>query len=97
MGHGPGALTALAGLPHRSLDHASSSLHCQGLCKPGPACYRGAMAARKKNPHAAALSKLGASKGGKARWEGVPAETRAEILRRAAWARWRKAKKTGSG
>ncbi len=54
------------------------------------------MAARKKNPHAAALSKLGASKGGTARWEGVPAETRAEILRRAARARWRKAKKTGS-
>ena len=55
------------------------------------------MAARKKNPHAAALSKLGAKKGGKARWEGVSAETRSEILSRAALTRWRRAKKTGSG
>ena len=51
------------------------------------------MAPRRKNPHAAALSRLGAKKGGKARWEGVPAETRSEILRRAALARWRRGKK----
>jgi hypothetical protein len=48
----------------------------------------------KKNLHAAALSKLGARKGGKARWEGVPPEKRSEILRRAVQARWSRAKKT---
>jgi hypothetical protein len=48
----------------------------------------------KKNPHAAALSKLGAKKGGKARWKGVPPEERSEILRRAVKARWNRAKKT---
>ena len=49
--------------------------------------------AKKKNPHAAALSKLGAKKGGKARWEGVSAQERKEILRRAAQARWNKVKR----
>ena len=42
------------------------------------------------NPHAAALSKLGAKKGGKARWEGVSAEERRELARKAARARWGK-------
>ncbi len=50
------------------------------------------MVAKKKNPHAVALAKLGAKKGGKARWRGVPFEERSRILRRAALARWRKKK-----
>ena len=47
----------------------------------------------RKNPHAVALSKLGAKKGGAARWEGVSAEERREILSRAARARWSKVKR----
>jgi hypothetical protein len=48
---------------------------------------------KRKNPHAAALSKLGAKKGGKARWEGVSPEQRRELARKAARARW--GKRTG--
>ncbi len=48
---------------------------------------------KKKNLHAAALSKLGARKGGKARWKGVPPAERSEILRRAVQKRWAKAKR----
>ena len=43
-----------------------------------------------KNPHAVALSKLGASKGGKARAKNLTAKKRKEIARRAARARWAK-------
>jgi len=50
------------------------------------------MVAKKKNPHAVALAKLGAKKGGKARWKGVSQQERSKILRRAALARWRKKK-----
>jgi len=47
-----------------------------------------------KNPHAQALSKLGASKGGKARAASLTKTRRAEIAKKAARARWatRKAK-----
>jgi hypothetical protein len=45
---------------------------------------------KRKNPHAAALSKLGAKKGGLARWESVSPEERTKIARRAAEARWGK-------
>ena len=45
---------------------------------------------RKKNPHAVALSKLGASKGGKARAAKLSPERRVEIARKAAEARWAK-------
>jgi hypothetical protein len=48
--------------------------------------------AKRKNLHAAALSKLGAKKGGRARWEGVSPAERSEILSRAARARWAKAR-----
>ncbi|HCG02337.1 MAG TPA: hypothetical protein DEV93_17570 [Chloroflexi bacterium] len=41
-----------------------------------------------KNPHAQALSKLGASKGGKARAAKLSAEERREIAKRAAAKRW---------
>jgi hypothetical protein len=41
-----------------------------------------------RNPHAVALSKLGASKGGKARAKKLSAKRRKEIARRAAKSRW---------
>ena len=44
----------------------------------------------KKNPHAQALSKLGASKGGNARAATLSAKKRSQIARRAAKARWEK-------
>jgi hypothetical protein len=44
----------------------------------------------KKNPHAVALSKLGASKGGKARAAQLTPEERRAIALRAARARWGK-------
>jgi hypothetical protein len=47
---------------------------------------------RKKNPAAVALSKLGASKGGKARAAKLSAKRRVEIARNAIAARWKKAK-----
>ena len=50
------------------------------------------MGEKKKNPHAVALSKLGARKGGEARARASP-EQRREIAQRAARARWSKTKK----
>jgi len=47
---------------------------------------------KKKNPAAVALSKLGASKGGKARARKLSAEERSEIARKAVLARWNKVK-----
>jgi len=44
-------------------------------------------------PHAVALSKLGAKKGGKARAAALSAERRREIARKASLARWAKQKK----
>ncbi len=41
-----------------------------------------------RNPHAVALSKLGASKGGKARAKSLSAKRRKEIARKAIKARW---------
>lgn len=46
---------------------------------------------KKKNPAAVALSKLGASKGGKARAKALTAKQRSRIARAAAQARWNKA------
>ena len=43
-----------------------------------------------KNPHAVALSKLGASKGGTARAEKLSAKKRKEIAKKAAKKRWEK-------
>ena len=45
---------------------------------------------REKNPHAVAMSKLGASKGGKARAASLTPKQRSKIARRAAKARWGK-------
>ena len=43
----------------------------------------------KKNPHAQALSKLGASKGGKARAKALSARKRSAIAKSGAKARWK--------
>jgi hypothetical protein len=43
----------------------------------------------KRNPHAVALSRLGASKGGLARKKALSAKKRVEIARKAAKARWK--------
>lgn len=47
-------------------------------------------AAGSKNPHAAALGRLGGVRGGKARAEALSPKRRQEIARNAALARWRK-------
>jgi hypothetical protein len=47
---------------------------------------------RKKNQHAVALSRLGAKKGGLARARSLSPERRQEIARKAAYARWDKAR-----
>jgi hypothetical protein len=44
----------------------------------------------KKNPHAQALSKLGASKGGQARAKNLSAKKRKQIATKAAKKRWSK-------
>lgn len=44
---------------------------------------------RPKNPHAVALSKLGSSKGGKARAKVLSAKRRSEIAKKAAKSRWK--------
>jgi hypothetical protein len=54
------------------------------------------MAQKKKNPHAVAMSKLGAKKGGEARAASLSSEQRREIAQKAARARWAKAKKNPS-
>ena len=48
--------------------------------------------AKKKNPNAVALGKLGGSKGGKIRAAKLTAEERSEIARKAVLARWAKAR-----
>lgn len=48
--------------------------------------------AKKKNPHAVALGKMGGSKGGKVRAAKLSPERRREIARKAIAARWAKAK-----
>jgi len=45
---------------------------------------------REKNPHAVAMSKLGASKGGIARAASMTAKQRSKIAKKAAKARWNK-------
>lgn len=49
-----------------------------------------AVPARKKNPHAVAMSKLGASKGGIARAASMTPKQRSKIAKKAAKARWGK-------
>jgi hypothetical protein len=52
--------------------------------------------AKKKNPHAVALGKLGGSKGGTIRATRLSAEQRSDIARKAVLARWAKHKKKQS-
>jgi hypothetical protein len=53
--------------------------------------------AKRKNPHAVALGRKGGKKGGasggKARWAGLSAEQRSDLMRKAVVTRWAKAKK----
>ncbi len=49
---------------------------------------------KRKNPHAVALSRLGARKGGLARAAKLSAKERGEIARKAAEARWKGRKDT---
>jgi hypothetical protein len=48
--------------------------------------------AKKKNPHAVALGKIGGAKGGKVRAANLTPERRSEIARKAVLARWAKQK-----
>src|SRR5712692_10813733 len=96
MGHGPGRLPPMRGLlliprytrsassVKRPSRGASSTLYCWPM-------------ARRKNPNAVALGRLGGKKGGrkggKARCAGLSAEERSELMRRAVLARWRRGKK----
>jgi hypothetical protein len=50
--------------------------------------------AKRKNPHAVALGKLGGSKGGKIRASKLTAERRTEIARKAVQTRWAKEKES---
>jgi hypothetical protein len=52
---------------------------------------------KRKNPHAVALSKLGASKGGQARAAKLTPEQRREIAKKAAQTRWAKKKAVAAG
>lgn len=52
---------------------------------------------KRKNPHAAALARLGSKKAAKARMEKISPEQRREIARRAAQARWEHEKRQQSG
>jgi hypothetical protein len=54
----------------------------------GEQAYLSLVPKKRKNPHAVALSRLGAKKGGEARAAKLSAERKAEIARRAAEARW---------
>jgi hypothetical protein len=49
--------------------------------------------AKKKNPHAVALGRLGGLKGGKARVSKLTPQERRELARKAVQARWAKYKK----
>ena len=61
--------------------------HAPTELKPLPPAEAGE---RTKNPHAAALGRLGGVRGGRARAEALSAKRRKEIARNAALARWRK-------
>jgi hypothetical protein len=52
---------------------------------------------KRKNPHAVALSKLGASKGGEARAAKLTSEQRQAIAKKAALVRWAKKTKNARG
>jgi hypothetical protein len=78
---------------NRKLDLAQLAKHivdeATGERKPD-----GESSANGKNPHAAALGRLGGLKGGRARADSLTAEQRRAIARRAAEARWGHSKQT---
>jgi len=49
--------------------------------------------AKRKNPHAVALGKMGGKKGGPARAKALSPERRSEIARKAVEARWERERK----
>lgn len=57
----------------------------------------GEVPAPEKNPHAAALGRLGGKKGGPARALRLSAERRSEIARKAAQMRWHGEQEVGEG
>jgi len=59
-----------------------------------PSTYNGRMGEKRKNPHAVALAKKGAKKGGLARAAGMTAEQRSASARSAILARWGRVKAT---
>lgn len=68
-----------------------SSLRLRLISRVREASFKSLMA-KKKNPNAVALGKLGGSKGGKIRAAKLTPEKRQEIARKAVLARWAKAK-----
>jgi hypothetical protein len=64
------------------------------LICPHPAEYLLEDMAKKKNPHAVALGRLGGSKGGRIRASRLTPAQRSEIARNAVLARWEKARKS---
>src|SRR5919107_1296160 len=83
-------------------DWEEQLVEAEGTDELGPLCARChapterlAILARRtepvaRNPHAAALGRLGGLRGGKARAAALSPRRRREIARLAAWARWRK-------
>ena len=63
----------------------------------GEAAVPGNRGVPEKNPHAAALGRLGGRRGGPARALRLSAERRSEIAQRAAWARWHRAAGEATG
>jgi len=65
----------------------------QNLEDPDKIAFRVTPERPKKNPHAAALGRIGGLRGGKARALKLSAEERSEIARNAAIARWHSGEK----
>jgi hypothetical protein len=68
---------------------SSNRYACLLFCTPFGSVSR---MAKKKNPHAVALGRLGGLKGGKARTAKLTPEQRTELARKAVLARWAKEK-----
>jgi hypothetical protein len=80
--------------PPRDINQLAASIVDQATSDEPPYVQSEKPATREeptKNPHAQALSKLGASKGGKARAAKLTPEERREIAKKAAAKRWQKA------
>ena len=102
MGHDPGGArnTAPGHLPTATssrADYTRSALRVNVFQGALLVDYNASTMAKRKNPHAVALGRKGGKKGGpsggKARWAGLSAEERSELMRKAVVTRWAKAKK----